>query len=259
MVALFAALRLEVQRFLRRLDVRERTRPGGFPVTLGEYRGRPLLVCHTGIGQRAAEAADMVLGRYRPEVVLSVGLAGALSPERAVGDLVFCERVYRAEPESETGMAAEPMLSDLLLLEAARRAASGRGLSAGTGSSLTTSYLVAERQQKALLRQATGMDVVEMESYWVGSAALEHRLPFLAVRVMSDGAGDSVPDIPGVVTPEGEERLRSVLPHVLRHPASIPHLLRLAVSSRRAAGELARFLEAFVGALERSPAAARSA
>jgi len=248
MIAVFAALRLEVQRFLRRVDVRDRARLGGFPVTLGEYEGRPLLVCHTGIGSRAAEAAASVLGRYRPEFVLSVGLAGALSSEYAVGDLVFCEQVYRAEPESETGRAAEPMVSDLLLMETARRAASGRGLSTRTGNSLTTPYLVAEPRQKTLLRQTTGMDVVEMESYWVGRAALEQRLPFLAVRVISDGAGDPVFDLPGVVTPEGEQRVRKALPYVLRHPGRIPHLLRLAGGEMKAVAGLTRFLEAFVRA-----------
>jgi adenosylhomocysteine nucleosidase len=258
MIAVFAALRLEVQRFLRRVDVRERARLGRFPVTLGEYEGRPLLVCFTGIGSRAAEAAATVLGRYRPESVLSVGLAGALSPECAVGDLVFCEKVYRAEPESETGRADGPMLSDLLLLEAARRACSGRGLSAHTGSSLTTSCLVTEPRHKTLLRQATGMDVVEMESYWVGRAALEQRLPFLAVRAISDGVEDPVVDIPGAVTPEGDQRVRKVLPYVLRHPGSIPHLLRLAGGELKAVASLTRFLEAFVRAC-RAPSLAKPA
>jgi len=256
MIAVFAGLRLEVQRFLRRVDVRDRACLGGFPVTLGEYEGRPLLVCHTGVGSRAGEAAATVLGQYRPESVLSVGLAGALSPECAVGDLVFCEQVYRAEPESEAGRAPEPVLSDLLLLETARTAASGRGLSTRTGSSLTTAHLVAEPRQKTLLRQVTGMDVVEMESYWVGRAALEQRLPFLAVRVISDGVGDPVPDIPGVVTPEGEQRVRQVLPYVLRHPASIPHLLRLAGGELKAVANLTRFLEAFVPAC-RAPSLAK--
>ncbi len=246
MIAVFAALRLEVQRFLRRVDVRDRDHLGGLPVTLGDYEGRPVLVCHTGMGSRAAVAAATVLGRYRPEFVLSAGLAGALSPECAVGDLVFCEKVYRAEPESEAGRAAEPMVSDLLLMETARRAASGRGLSARTGSSLTMSHLVADPSQKALLRQATGMDVVEMESYWVSRAALEQRLPFLAVRVISDGVEDPVFDLPGVVTPEGEQRVRKALPYVLRHPGSIPHLLRLARGEMKAVANLTRFLEAFV-------------
>jgi adenosylhomocysteine nucleosidase len=248
MIAVFAALRLEVQRFLRLVDVRDRAQPSGFPVTLGEYEGRSLLVCRTGMGSRAAEAASAVLGRYRPDVVLSVGLAGALSPECVVGDVVFCEKVYRAEPDREDGRAAGPMECDALLLETARRAASDRGLAARSGSSLTTSYVVTEPRKKTLLREATGMDIVEMESYWVGRAALKERLPFLAVRVISDGVADPVPDIPGIVTPEGEQRLRRALPYVLRHPGSIPHLLRLAGGEMKAVANLTRFLEAFVRA-----------
>ena len=219
MIAVFAALRLEVQRFLRRVDVRDRARLGGFPVTLGEYEGRPLLVCHTGIGSRAAEAAATVLGRYRPEIVLSVGLAGALSPECTVGDLVFCEQVYRAEPESEAGRAAGPMLSDLLLLETARRAASGRGLSTRTGSSLTTSCLVAEPRQKTLLRQATagGSRPRRLQEQQVG----EHRLGSpagLALRLRpvhllaEDQISHGALRRQGPRQPHREDGLRSVLP-----------------------------------------------
>jgi hypothetical protein len=87
-----------------------------------------------------------------------------------------------------------------------------------------------------------------MESYWVGRAALEQRLPFLAVRVISDGVGDPVLDIPEVVTPEGEQRVRKALPYVLWHPGSIPQLLRLAVGEMKAVASLTRFLEAFVRA-----------
>lgn len=254
MIALFAALRLEVQRFLRRLDLRDRVPLEGFPVTLGEYEGRSLLVCHTGIGLRAAEAAAAVLGRYRPTVVLSVGLAGALSPECAVGDLVICEQVYRADPESDAGRSADPVLSDMQLLDAARTAASDRGLTTIIGTSLTVDRLVAEPQEKTRLRRATGMDIVEMESYWVGRAAQDQRLPFLAVRVISDGTGDTVPDIPGVVTPEGEQRVRKAIPYVLRHPTSIPYLLRLAGAEVKAVANLTRFLEAFARTCEAPPA-----
>ncbi|MEE8386095.1 MAG: hypothetical protein V3S01_09275, partial [Dehalococcoidia bacterium] len=79
MIALFAALQLEVQRFLGRLDIRDRLSLPGYALTVGEYGGQRLLIGRTGMGQRAGEAAAAVLGRYRPDAVLSVGLAGALS------------------------------------------------------------------------------------------------------------------------------------------------------------------------------------
>jgi len=250
MIALFAALQLEVQPFLRRLRVRSPSGLSGFPVILGEYHGLPVLVCRTGLGQRAGEGASTVLGRYRPEGVLSVGLAGALSPECRVGDLVFCQRVHCLEAD---GRLSAPLLSDERFLEAARRAAHSRGLSSRTGGSLTASRLVAEPQEKAALRHSTGLDVAEMESYWVGRAALERGIPFLALRAVSDGAGDALPDIPGVVTPEGELRIASALAYALGHPTRLPLLLRTGGRAREAVSSLTRFLEAFVSAFETAP------
>lgn len=253
MIALFAALQIEVQRFLRRLDVRDHARWGGFPLVVGEYGGRSLLVCRTGMGRQAAEAVEAVLARYRPEALLSVGLAGALSPELAAGELVFCQGVYRAEPEAEKGRSAQPVLSDARLLEAARGAADSLGLSNRTGGSLTTDGVVAGPQQKAELRQVTGLDVVEMESYWVGRAAEEAGVPFLAARVVFDGAGERVPHIPGVVTADGVRHGYRALAYMLRRPGDVPALLRLAVHERGAVGNLTRFLEGFVGAFRSSP------
>jgi len=92
----------------------------------------------------------------------------------------------------------------------------------------------------------------------VGRAALEQRLPFLAVRVISDRVGDPVPDMPGVVTPEGEQRVCYVFPYLVRHPASIPHLLRLAAGELKAVANLTRFLEAFVRAC-RAPSLVKQA
>ena len=118
---------------------------------------------------------------------------------------------------------------------------------------MTASRLVAEPREKALLREATGLDVVEMESCWVGWAALERGLSFLAVRAVSDGAGDALPDIPGVVTPEGELRIASALAYALGHPTRLPLLLRTGGRAREAVSSLTRFLEAFVSAFETAP------
>ncbi len=182
MIALFAALQLEVQRFLGRLDIRDRLPLPGYALTVGEYGGQGLLVCRTGMGRRAGAAAAAVLGRYRPEAVLSVGLAGALSPECEVGDLVFAERVYKADLGREGGGVPDHILSDGRLLETARRAAEDCRLSSKIGGSLTVSAPVTDSHQKARLLTVAGLDVVEMESYWVGRAAQDQGLPFLAAR-----------------------------------------------------------------------------
>lgn len=252
MIAVFAAMSQELAGLERRLIGCERADVGEYPVRIGYCRDRRVLLCRTGIGRRAEEAARATLDRHEARLALSVGLCGALSPNLKVGDLVLCESVRIAA----TGQSqAEPIRSDGGLVRLAHESVENTGLSISVGHSLTVDHVVGESSEKGGLRNTTGMDVVEMESYWAGLVAQERELPFLAVRAVSDGVGDAVPEIPGIVTPEGEYRAGRALPYVLRHPASVPQLLRLARGGLRAVANLTRFLEAFVQACEATPAA----
>jgi len=169
-----------------------------------------------------------------------------------VGDLLFAERVYRADSGGEGGAPTEHVLSDGRLLETARRTAERCRLSSRIGGSLTVSEPVADPHQKSRLLTVAGLDVVEMESYWVGRAAQDQGVPFLAARAVSDGAQDALPNIDGVITPQGEQRWRQGLAYALRHPGRVPLLIRTARAQTRAVANLTRFLEAFVSAFGRS-------
>jgi adenosylhomocysteine nucleosidase len=256
MIAVFAAMTLEVAGFERRLADRERAAVGGYPVCLGEHEGKPVLVCRTGIGRRAEAAARAVLDRYQPGLVLSVGVGGALNPEFRAGDVVLCESVG---PASSGAAEAAPVCSNEGLLRLAYASAEEAGLRVWRGQSLTVDRVVGEPAEKDALRRSSGMDVVEMESYWVGLVAQEKGLSFLAARTVLDELADTLPVLPGVVQADGSRRAYRALPYVLRHPSRVPRLLSMAVSERRAVGTLTRFLEAFVSACEMSLGVARPA
>lgn len=244
MIVLFAALSPEIQWFLRRLAVVERLPVEGFMVTVGELNQRPLLICRTGIGRRAGEAAAAVLGRYRAEAALAVGLAGGLAPRCRVGDVVLCDRVQLSDASDGGGV----IRCSQRLLELGQRAAQRQGLRSTVGGALTVPRPVTGREEKSRLRQTTELDLVEMESYWVGKEALEARVPFLAVRAISDGPEDPLLEVPGLVSPDGEAHLSRAFRHLLRRPGDAPLLLRTIASGWRAVRNLTRFLEGFVGA-----------
>ncbi len=249
MIAVFAAMSRELAGLERRLAGRERAAAGECPLRLGYCGDKRVLLCRTGAGKRAEGALRAVLEGHRPWLVLSVGVCGALDPELRAGDLVLCESVQAA---SSADSQAAPVRSGEGLLSQALAAAGAAGLSVRIGQSLTVDRVAGEPAEKDALRQSTGLDVVEMESYWVGMVARESGLPFLTVRVVLDEQGDTLPVLPGVVQPDGSQRLWRALPYVLRHPGRVPSLLRVALSERRALGNLTRFLEAFVGVAEMS-------
>lgn len=244
MIAVFAAIDAEVQPLLRAAVLRESSEASGFPVIRAEIGGREAIVCRTGLGRRAAAAAEAVLGSFSPKVVLSAGTAGGLSPDLNAGDIVICDRVRAADGASPDD--TEPVLADPGLLAVALRATKRAGVAVRFGRSVTVDTVAWGVEEKAQLRSQAEDDIVEMESYWVGRVAQRHGIPFLAVRAVSDGAEDTLIDIPGLVGEDGVIDYSRFLPYVQQHPEHVPLLAHSAESSRRALASLEAFAAAFL-------------
>jgi len=250
MIAICAAMDRELAALRRRLrsDGRagERAGAGGYPVWRGLLAGRPVLLCRTGLGRRADSAARALLDEHEPWLLVSAGLAGALDPDYRRGDLVLCESVAAND---DAGGRRAVVHSDRELLDRAVAEAARAAVPVRIGRALTVDDVVATAEEKSELRRSTGADIVEMESYWLGRLAREKGLPFLVARAVLDDAGDELPDVPGLVRPDGS--LNAV--RALARPGALPALLRLALAERRALANLSRFLTAFAGALEMPP------
>ena len=93
-----AALPLEVRPFLRRVKGKAR-RDLGLPAW--EWEAGSAVVALSGMGEAAARrAGETLLGRCRPELLVSLGFGGALTPGLAAGDLVLGETFWRYNPDT---------------------------------------------------------------------------------------------------------------------------------------------------------------
>jgi adenosylhomocysteine nucleosidase len=183
--------------------------------------------------QRLAAATDVT-------AILSVGIAGALAPDLEVGDTLIAERVVTANQAFETDAKWTARLAAALP-------------EARIGAILGRDRIADSADVKALLRDATGADAVDMESHLAARAALVRGVPFAALRVVSDGAERSLP--PAVLvamTPDGGVALGRVLAALLRRPGQTGSLIRTARESGRAFRALARNLE-MIGTGLRAP------
>ena len=107
--------------------------------------------------------------------IISIGIAGGLSPRLEVGHWVLADSVLVDRERVPT----DPLWTDRL---AARLPEAARGLLLGGNA------MVAEAAQKTALHRSTGALAVDMESHIVARVAGRHRLPFAALRVVSDAA-----------------------------------------------------------------------
>jgi len=238
-IAIFAAMESEVSVALQWAKNVRRTEVDGFP--LSEAKG--LVVCQTGIGPRAREAAVTVVGRTSPAVVMSVGVAGGLSPKHSVGDVILCERIdhesHRADERDDS------VFSDERLMEAAMAAGKGLGLSISFGSSLTVDEAAWGPAEKAAHHSWREHDVVEMESYWIGEIAALHGLPFIAIRTISDNAGDELLKT-GAVDLSGNFDRERLLAYVREHPEHAAAIAAQGEAARGAFNNLAIICAAFI-------------
>lgn len=176
-VLLIAALHRELAALTRGWPRREVTAQNR-RVTLWES-DHAIAAC-AGIGGISARiAADTAYRSAQSDValVISLGLAGALTPELRVADIVRPRHILDS--------------TDGLRLETA----------AGEGT-LVTSGAVAEVQDKRALAH-TGALAVDMEAFAVADVARIHGVPFIAIKSISDERDFSLPPLGRFITADG--------------------------------------------------------
>jgi adenosylhomocysteine nucleosidase len=189
-ILIVAALPLEVRPFLRRVRAKAR-RDLGLPAW--EWEAGAAVAALSGMGQAAARrAGEILMGRSRPELLVSVGFGGALTPGLAAGDLVLGETFWHYNPDTrELQAGPQPVFPrPLPLLCGALQQA---GLTAVTGSLVTTSRIIHKGHQGEPLA-GLPRPVLDLETAVLAEMAAARGLAFLSLRAITDAAGEEIPE-----------------------------------------------------------------
>ena len=180
------------------------------------------------IGGGIAETLDHDLdakAELLPGIILSCGIAGALAPALKPGDVVIDGNVIVVE---RLGQA----------LPLAHR-----------GGIMGHDAIAATAEEKRILHERTGAIAVDMESHVAARVAVRKGLPFAALRVISDSAGDDLPPAALVgMRPDGGMALGAVLASLARNPRQLPALIRTGRQADQAFRSLAQAFDAIIGA-----------
>jgi hypothetical protein len=84
-----------------------------------------------------------------------------------------------------------------------------------------------------------------MENYWIAERASQHHIRFLAVRSISDGFSDRLPDFDRFMGERGEFKAGQGLWHFATHPDQLNTIPRLYQNAQLARKSLANFFQAF--------------
>ena len=209
-LAIVAALEREVRPLIKHWQVRKREHAGR---EFRFYESREAIVVCGGIGPEAARrAAEAVIVLYSPDLLYSVGYAGALDPTLKVGDLLTPAQVINGSDGSRLDV------------------------SKGQGTLLSLNA-VASVAQKSRLRESYGAQAIDMEASAVARAAEARGVGFRAIKVISDEFNFELPTDGRFVDAEGRFHQGRFALHALIRPwlwLPLVHLGSNSASATRA-------------------------
>ncbi|WP_258002122.1 phosphorylase [Burkholderia sp. WAC0059] len=164
--------------------------------------------------------------------VISFGTAGGLAPDLAPGTLIVAEAVEgpfgRADTDAQWSQRLAAALETSPLAGRVRR-----GVEAAVVAPLTGAA------DKQALFRSTGALAVDMESHLAAAAAAARGLPFAVCRAIVDPAWRSLPAAATAgLRDDGSTSVWPILRELVRDPAQLGALLRLAADARAARAAL---------------------
>jgi nucleoside phosphorylase len=166
-----------------------------------------------GMGEKhARHAAEVVIEHAQPRLLVSAGLAGAISPKLKVGDVGRIREVV----DVATGERYATQGGDWVL---------------------ATSQDVSDAAEKQGLLAKYGADVVDMEAAAEAQVARERGIEFAAVKAISDDAAFAMPPLNRFIE-DGKFDTQRFLVYIALHPKWWTTLGRIRKNSKIASTNL---------------------
>lgn len=196
LTAIMGAMPDEVDQLAALLANRQSETYAGVEYVRGLLEGKEVVLCCAGMGKANAAATVQVLaGRCGAKRLIFSGIAGNLSDQIGIGDVVIGKRVVYHDAEPEMICQSAPYLKefagDKTLIAAAEAACRAAGVRYLTGTIATGDRFVGDSATKAAIAAQCAPDCVEMEGAAVCQIAARNGIPCVVLRAMSDNADES--------------------------------------------------------------------
>ena len=188
-----------------------------------------IVVEQIGMGGRFLK--EILPRYYHSQVtgVVTAGLAGACSPDLAVGDLVI-------DSNSHEALRVEEIIN-----------AMSNGQRCFIGPIHTSKHMVGDIAEKKELFVKGKFIAVDMENKATFQFAQRRNVPWIGIRTISDTALDSLPSQIGqFIDPSGNVRPLALTITLVSNPGIIGNLMRLGKSSNVASRKLADAIGAII-------------
>lgn len=197
-VAIIGAMDEEVALYKKTLHNSKKVSVAGFDFFIGELHGKEVIVMKSGAGKvNASAGAQILIDKFSPSALIFTGVAGGLNPSLNIHDILIGKDSLQHDMDAQA-LGFEPgciLFSDMrefssnkTLLDIAKESAKPLGASTVEGRILSGDQFISDKKKALLLREKFGGDCVDMETAAVAQVCLLNKVPFIAIRSISDKA-----------------------------------------------------------------------
>lgn len=231
MIAVTFALPSESSEFLRLLGNKSRANRNGISIIRGTIGHRSIDVIHTGVGENICrKRIGKFLENQQFNILISAGFAGSLNHELQVNDLLVAKNFSTVDPKH----------------------ASLLNVSIYPANMLTVPALIDSGEERERTARESGASAVDMETKFISQACINHGIPLLSLRVITDTPTQPFPAPPSLLFDVQQQRTHfaGLARFLLAHPRRMLSLVQFARRIARARKILARTLNAVVQGIE---------
>ncbi|BAF70318.1 5'-methylthioadenosine/adenosylhomocysteine nucleosidase [Nitratiruptor sp. SB155-2] len=162
-----------------------------------KYKGHEIIVAYSKIGKvYASLTANVLIQHFKVEKLLFSGVAGAISEDLHIGDLIMAKRLcqhdlditafghpYGYVPEGKVYVESDPVLREI-----AKDVAKQMQVPLKEGTIATGDQFIADPKRKEWIQKTFDADALEMEGAAVAVVCDAFDIPFFILRSISDAA-----------------------------------------------------------------------
>ena len=244
-IAILGAVTEEIAGIKREINISDRVRLDKSEAWFGKYQGRNIVLVRTGVGRkRAQNATQQVIDKFNPEVIISMGYAGALTEGLNVGDLFVASTILSPDSDSTSFEMDDP--KNLKWLELAKKTPPPENVKLKIGRLITVDMVVHTPKAKKELGSRFRAEAVEMETLEIALLARVNKIAFISIRGISDAVNHELIDCSSFLGSDGElSKLRAGW-YVLTHPKSLKNAFSLRSNTQIATQNLTDFISRLI-------------
>lgn len=191
-VGIIGAFDEEVEKFIETFQLKEEE-DSIWNIYLGEYKGKQLVVCRSGIGKvNSGAMTQYLIDHFHVDLIINSGCAGSLLSKVKIMDVILSNYVtyHDFQPtrvmEYSVPEQGKVTASTKLIHVAEEALAKIEVKNYYIAPIASGDCFVTDANMRDRIYTATGAYAVDMESASIGHICKLNRIPFLAVRTISD-------------------------------------------------------------------------